>query len=163
MDKKVLFSSKSNNWETPNKLFEKLNNIFNFSLDVCASNKNAKCDKYYTIEDDSLNIQWNGNCWMNPPYGRKISTWIKKAYKESLKSNTFIVCLIPARTDTKYQHDLIFKYAEAVCFIKGRIKFSGNQNNAPFPSQIVVFGKSLNKDEIKQLGQIGYVIDLHNE
>ena len=78
---------------------------------------------------------------MNPPYGRDIGKWVKKAYEESLKG-AVVVCLIPARTDTKYYHDYIFPYAKDIEFVKGRLKFEVNgkaKDPAPFPSAIIRF------------------------
>jgi len=135
-----MFSSKSNSWETPQDFFDKLNDEFQFTLDPCASHENHKCSKYYTIEDDGLSKDWSEETvFVNPPYGREISKWVKKCYEESLKLNIIVVMLLPARTDTKYQHDYIFKYAKAICFIKGRLKFGNQNNSAPFPSQIIIF------------------------
>jgi len=98
---KVHFSSRRNNWETPRDLFDKLNEEFNFELDVCATSENAKCKKYYSPEEDGLKEEWKGLCWMNPPYGREIGKWIKKAYESALAGAT-VVCLVPARTDTAW-------------------------------------------------------------
>ena len=121
----VHFSSKSNEWYTPQYLFDELNEKYQFTLDPCASHENAKCDKYFTIEDDGLTKDWSKDIvFMNPPYGRNIKHWIKKAYEESVKGAT-VVCLIPARTDTTYWHDYIFNNAYNIKFLKGRIKFGG--------------------------------------
>ena len=137
---KVHYMSKSNSWETPQDFFDKLNDEFGFTLDPCASEENHKCDKYYTIEDNGLKQDWSNDIvFMNPPYGREIKHWVRKAYKESLKG-AVVVCLIPARTDTRYWWDYIFPYAK-IRFIKGRLKFGKNGvfSPAPFPSAIVVF------------------------
>ncbi|MCH4356070.1 phage N-6-adenine-methyltransferase [Staphylococcus haemolyticus] len=135
----VHFSSKSNEWTTPQYLFDELNEEFNFTLDPCATDENAKCSKYFTIEDDGLSKDWSNDVvFMNPPYGREIKKWIKKAYEESLNGAT-VVCLIPARTDTMYWHDFIFDKADDIRFLKGRLKFGNGKNSAPFPSAIVVY------------------------
>ena len=133
----VLFSSKSVVWETPQDLFDKLNAEFHFDLDVCALPENAKCEKYYTPEDDGLLQPWNGTCWCNPPYGRTIGKWVQKAY-ETFAGGGTVVMLLPARTDTKWFHEYIYNKAE-IRFIKGRLKFGNSKNAAPFPSMIVVF------------------------
>jgi phage N-6-adenine-methyltransferase len=137
----VHFSMQSNEWTTPQYLYDELNKEFGFTLDPCCSKQSAKCDNYYTKEDDGLIQDWSKDIvFMNPPYGREIAVWIEKAYKESLRGAA-VVCLIPARTDTKYWHKFIFPYAE-IRFIKGRLKFGGNQKgsgSAPFPSAIVIF------------------------
>lgn len=143
MNLQVMFSSEDMNWSTPQSFFDKLNQEFNFDIDVCASDTNAKCKKYFTKEIDGLKQEWNGICFMNPPYGRKISLWLKKAFEEGQKGNT-IVCLIPCRTDTKYWHDYCMKSSE-IRFIKGRLKFGDGNNSAPFPSALVVFNNKSNK------------------
>lgn len=135
----VHFSSKSNEWYTPQYLFDELNEKYQFTLDPCASHENAKCDKYFTIEDDGLTKDWSKDIvFMNPPYGRNIKHWIKKAYEESVKGAT-VVCLIPARTDTTYWHDYIFNNAYNIKFLKRSYKIRRAVNSAPFPSAIVVF------------------------
>lgn len=135
----VHYSSKSNEWATPQNLFDELNEEFNFTLDPCATDENAKCSKYFTIEDDGLSKDWSNDVvFMNPPYGREIKKWIKKAYEESLNGAT-VVCLIPARTDTTYWHDFIFDKAYDIRFLRGRLKFGNSKNSAPFPSAIVVY------------------------
>lgn len=133
----IHFSSKSNEWETPQHIFDELDNKYHFTLDVCATKENAKCEKYYTIENDGLKQDWQGVCWMNPPYGREIGKWIKKSHESSLLG-AIVVCLIPSRTDTSWWHDYIQPHAE-VKFIRGRLKFSNSKNSAPFPSAIVIF------------------------
>jgi len=137
MNKELMFSSRSDDWETPQRLFDELDKEFDFVLDVCATEKNAKCRNYYDKEMDGLKQPWEGVCWMNPPYGREIGKWVQKAYESTLVGAT-VVCLLPARTDTKWFHDYIFGKAE-IRFIRGRLKFGGCKNSAPFPSAIVIF------------------------
>ena len=134
----VHFSSKTDMWSTPQSFFNKYNEKYNFNLDVCASEDNAKSAKYFTETDDGLQQEWEGVCWMNPPYGREIKKWMEKAYKSSLKGAT-VVCLVPARTDTIWWHEYAMK--GEIEFIKGRLKFGNSKNSAPFPSAIVVFKK----------------------
>ena len=138
-----LFTSRTDEWGTPKNFFDRLHKEFNFTLDPCASGHNAKCEVYYTIEDDGLTKDWRGeSVFCNPPYGRKIAKWVEKCWEESRKSNTLVVMLIPARTDTRYWHEWIFPYAKEIRFVKGRLKFeggAGNENSAPFPSAVVVF------------------------
>ena len=136
----VHFSSKTDLWSTPDDFFKRYDNIYHFDLDVCATDENAKCEKYYTKETNGLEQNWQGVCWMNPPYGREISKWVVKAYESSLVGAT-VVCLIPARTDTKYWHDYVMK--GEIEFIRGRLKFGNAKNCAPFPSAIVVFKDKL--------------------
>ncbi len=137
---KVLFSSKKEDWGTPLDFYKKLDSEFHFTLDVCANNKNYKCKNYYTEKDNGLNKDWGNNiCFCNPPYGRKIYDWVKKCYYESKKDNTTVVLLIPSRTDTKYFHEFLYnKENVELRFIKGRLKFEGASNYAPFPSLIAV-------------------------
>lgn len=135
---KVLFSSNSNEWATPQSLFDDLNKEFNFTLDPCANEQNHKCALYYTMQDDGLCQNWGGqNVFVNPPYGREIKDWVRKSYEESRKPNTKVVMLIPARTDTTYFHDYIYHKAE-IRFLKGRLHFN-DAGPAPFPSMIVIF------------------------
>lgn len=138
MINKGLFASNSDEWETPQKLFDELDKEFHFQLDPCATKENAKCESYYTGIDNGLELSWYWAraVFMNPPYGRKIYTWVRKAYRES-KRGTTVVCLLPARTDTKWFHDYCLR--GEIRFIKGRLKFSGQKNSAPFPSMIVIF------------------------
>ena len=146
---KGMMSSDTNEWYTPPSLFDELDKEFRFTLDPCATKESAKCEKYYTKETNGLDQSWeNESVFVNPPYGREIKHWVEKSYKESLKDNTQVVMLIPARTDTKYWHDYIFPYAKDIRFIKGRIKFyriiHGEKvegESAPFPSAIVIFGE----------------------
>jgi phage N-6-adenine-methyltransferase len=123
MNKEVMFSSRTDLWETPQGLFDELDAEFHFDLDVCASPENAKCERYYTTEQDGLSQDWNGVCWCNPPYGREIGKWVKKALMSSFGGAT-VVMLIPARTDTKWFHDYILHRAE-VRYLRGRLKFGG--------------------------------------
>lgn len=138
MNTTVLFSSKNDDWETPQKLFDELNKEFRFTLDVAACTENAKCINYYTKEIDGLSQKWEGVIWCNPPYGRKIGEWVKKAYL-SVSTKCTVVMLLPARTDTKWFHDYIYKNKQAeIRFIRGRLKFGQAKNAAPFPSMIVI-------------------------
>lgn len=132
-----MFSSKNSEWETPQTLFNELNNEFLFSLDPCATKKNAKCGTYFTKKDDGLSKDWSEYIvFMNPPYGREIGNWIKKA----AESKTIVVGLLPARTDTKWFWDYIYKKPNVkIRFLKGRLKFGGGKNSAPFPSMVVIW------------------------
>lgn len=142
----VHFSSATDDWATPQSFFDKMNEKYGpFDLDVCASVENAKVDCFYTEVDNGLTKPWahdsgEGICWMNPPYGRGIGDWVKKAYLEAQNGCRRVVCLLPARTDTKWFHDYCTK--GEIEFIKGRLKFGGAKNSAPFPSMVVVFGAS---------------------
>ncbi len=141
MINKGLFSSNTDLWATPQWFFDKLNEEFCFDTDVCAVPENAKCKHFYTKQDDGLSKDWTGSLWMNPPYGREIGKWVEKARK-SASSGATVVCLLPARTDTKWFHDHIYGIAE-IRFVKGRLRFN-DSGPAPFPSMVVVF-KNLGK------------------
>lgn len=141
---KVLYSSKNQNCCTPQAFFDKLNAEFNFVLDAAATDKSAKCRLYFTLEKNGLMQDWNcdGAVFCNPPYGREIKMWVKKAYEESIRSKYPIVLLVPARTDTSWFHDYIYQKAE-IRFIQGRMKFTDEDrnkyNSAPFSSMVVIF------------------------
>lgn len=138
MNTDCMFSSATDQWATPQAFFDQWDAQFNFDMDVCADASNAKCWRFFTESDNGLYQDWAPNrCWMNPPYGREIKHWVRKAYEESLRGAT-VVCLLPARTDTAWWHDYILPYAE-VTFVRGRLKFGDAQNGAPFPSAVAVF------------------------
>lgn len=140
MNNDVMFSSKTDLWETPQDLFDELNDEFGFDIDVCATPENAKCEKYYTKENNGLDQPWYGVVWCNPPYGREIGKWVRKAYETNFRENNYIVMLLPARTDTKWFHEYIYKNKRVeIRFLKGRLKFGNSKNSAPFPSMIVIF------------------------
>lgn len=138
----ALFSSATDDWATPQDIFDRLNYVFNFTLDPCADDKNAKCPTFFTKEDDGLSKDWEGHrVFCNPPYGRNATgNWIKKCYDESKKPGTIVVALIPARTDTKWFHEYIFNTSAEILFIKGRLSFGDGKSSAPFPSMLVIFG-----------------------
>lgn len=139
MVSKALFSSGNNEWATPQWLFDELDAEFHFTLDPCATETNHKCEKYFTIEDDGLMQNWNGErVFCNPPYS-DIYKWTEKAFYETKNDNTLVVMLIPSRTDTKYFHDFINHRTE-IRFVEGRLKFGDGKNSAPFPSMIVILG-----------------------
>jgi site-specific DNA-methyltransferase (adenine-specific) len=135
---KGLFTSRTDEYETPQDLFDKLDREFHFTLDPCSTDENTKCEKHYTKEQDGLAQDWTGETvFCNPPYGRQISKWIKKCY-DHYKNGGTAVMLIPARTDTNAFHDFIYGIAE-IRFIRGRLHFNGLKINAPFPSMVVVY------------------------
>lgn len=138
----ITFSSNTDDWETPDAFFQALDGEFHFVLDAAANSKNAKCDRYYSKEQDGLSKTWQfgGAVWCNPPYGRNIYKWVQKASYEAKKGTT-VVMLLPASTDTKWFHEMIYTKAE-VRFVQGRLKFKSDgkeKDRATFPSMIVVF------------------------
>lgn len=177
----ALFSSDKQNWETPQDLFDFLDAIFKFDLDVCADANNSKCEAYL---DNCFIEDWPGRvCWMNPPYGNSIlpcadpssckkkrcleegkhveeyipgiADFVNKALVESQKECQ-VVTLVPSRTDTKW-FQTMWK-ANIIVFIKGRLKFGNSKSCAPFPSAIGIFGYSITSQQIAQLSILGKVI-----
>lgn len=134
-----IMSSNSDNWATPTALFNKLNEEFNFNLDPCADDKNHKCARYYTKEQNGLSKIWTGTdrVFLNPPYGKMIKHWVKKARQSYEENGALVVALLPARTDTKWWLDCMA--SAEIRFIKGRVKFGDGKNGAPFPSVIVIW------------------------
>ena len=134
----ALYASNSDEWSTPQDIYDALDEEFHFTLDPCATDGNHKCTLYFTQSENGLLQNWGGQrVFCNPPYSQ-ISAWVEKAYREGSKDNTVVVLLIPSRTDTKYFHDFIYQRAE-IRFVRGRLKFGEAIHNAPFPSMIVIF------------------------
>ena len=147
--RQVLHSSAKSDWGTPQKLFDHLDRLFDFELDVCASGENKKCNLFIDEQMEGLTYPFGGNsCWMNPPYGRGIGAWIEKAAKHQT------VALIPARPDTRW-FQTVWEHAETICFMQGRVKFEGAQNGAPFPTAIAVFGHCLTAEQVAGLEELG--------
>jgi site-specific DNA-methyltransferase (adenine-specific) len=142
MVSQILFSSRSEEWGTPLSLFAELDREFDFTLDPCATRYNAKCARYYDAKLDGLKQDWTGErVFMNPPYGRQIGDWMKKARLEAAKG-ALVVCLVHARTDTRWWHENVEGNADEVRFIRGRVKFERQQGAtfcAPFPSAVVIY------------------------
>lgn len=146
MDAKLMFSSDNMELCTPKSLFSALDHEFHFTLDPCATEKSAKCKKYFTVLEDGLSQSWGGECvFCNPLYGKDLPRWVEKGWREAGKPGTVVVMLIPVRTDTRYWRDFILNgKADEVRFVDTRIKFTDVDgkslpNPAPFPSAIVVF------------------------
>lgn len=140
---KVLLSTGKDDWETPIEFFKKLDEEFHFTLDPCCTHETAKCEKYFTPVEDGLKQSWKDEVvFVNPPYSKKTKdnpgqeAWIRKSFEES--KHATVVMLIPARTDTIAFHKYIYGKAE-IRFLKGRLKFGGAKDAAPFPSMVVVF------------------------
>lgn len=136
----ALFSSASNEWATPQWLFDALNRRFQFTLDVCATGHNAKCARFCDLGHgvDGLSFPWAGErCWMNPPYSREITRWVVKARQEA-ERGSLVVGLLPARTDARWWQENVQGHAD-VRFIAGRLKFGDAKASAPFPSAVAVW------------------------
>jgi len=123
----VLFSSVTDKWNTPDSFYSQLHHEFNFDFDPCPPDP----------EFNGLNIDWGKRNFVNPPFSNW-QEWVKKGYEEHKKGKT-VVFLIAARTDTKAFHEIILPHAKQIRFIKGRLKFGGSKNSAPFPSMVVIF------------------------
>lgn len=136
MNSSVHFSHKSNEWPTPQWLFDALNKEFGFTLDPCSDHLNAKCEKHFTAEENGLLQDWGQETvFMNPPYS-ECKSWMHKAFSAALEGAT-VVCLVPARTDTQWWHRFAMK--GDIRFLKGRLKFGNAKSGAPFPSVVIVF------------------------
>lgn len=137
MVQRALFSSATDDWATPPEVYRALRLEFRFTLDPCSSHLNAKCERHYTKADDGLTQDWGDHVvFMNPPYGREIGRWMRKAYDSSRKGAT-VVCLVQARTDTRWWHQFAMK--GEIRLLPGRIRFGEARHTAPFPSAVVVF------------------------
>jgi len=139
MKQEAIGTSRSEEWATPQDLFDKLHAEFCFSLDPCCTHENAKCANHFTIAENGLWQDWSayGSVFMNPPYGRGVGDWVRKAYEESIKGCT-VVCLLFVRTDTRWFHEWVYGKAE-IRFIRGRLKFGDGKQSAPWPSMIVIY------------------------
>ena len=136
------FKSNIVEYSTPIKLFQPLMDEFNFEIDVCASSENYKCDTYFTKEQDGLKQEWVGNCWMNPPFGKQMLTWVKKIRDESKKHYGTKVCLIPVRSNTKWWKDVVID-AE-IRFIIGEVNFNDEPRGLWLPMCLLIFGDKAN-------------------
>lgn len=135
----VMTSSEDMTWATPREWFEYLDLEFGFTLDPCCVKETAKCEKFYTPAEDGLSKPWTDErVFMNPPYGREIPNWMRKAYLEARDNGALVVCFVPARVDTDWWHSYAAK-ASDIRFPKGRVKFEGAEASAPFPIAIVIF------------------------
>ena len=139
MISKTLYSSNTDEWETPQTVFNELDAVYHFDLDVCATQQNAKCKRFFDKAQDGLKKSWGGaTVWCNPPYSR-VDDWVRKAAEEQ-QNGTTTVMLVPSRTDTKWFHAYCYeKPGVSIQFVKGRLRFSGATVNAPFPSMVLVF------------------------
>ncbi len=171
MDKntqEIMFSSKSDEYETPVWLFDVLDDIFHFTLDPAASHLSYMCEKYYTIKDDGLAQSWDNETWfINPPYS-KAKLWIESVTQRFLGGDSEGVMLLPARTETKYWHENIWPVAHYILFLRGRLKFANRVgragdtlSSAPYPSVVVIFTyRDLSIGEIAELLKYGHVVNL---
>lgn len=133
-------TSNNQEWRTPKYFFDLLDQEFHFDIDAAATDANSLCTNWFTKESDGLKQEWWGNVFINCPYNQA-KLWLKKAYEEACKGNCTVVLLVAARPDTRYW----WNYARwgEVRFLKGRLKFEGAKNSAPFPSCCVVFYRGM--------------------
>lgn len=142
MEMSGIMSSNRHDWETPEEVINKL--PVYFDVDVCATPETAKAKKFYTPQQDGLKRMWKGVCWMNPPYGKELPRWLQKAYDESRTQGTSVWCLVPARTDTKWFHEIAT--LGTIVFLKRRVPFLMDGKpvrSPPFPSMVVIFDKDI--------------------
>lgn len=135
-------TSNKDDWGTPQYLYDNLNSEFHFTLDAAANEANAKCSRFYSLDNSAFDHDWSNEIvFLNPPYGRDMIKWISKAYREVQDHHAIVVLLVPSRTDTRWFHDYIYKQYE-IRFIRGRLKYEIAHGvvgaSAPFPSMIVV-------------------------
>lgn len=147
----AMMSSATAEWGTPQDFFNRLDALFHFTLDPCATAENHKCERYFTKEIDGLIQPWLGRVFMNPPYGREIPKWMEKAESESRVRASLVVCLVPARTDTRWFQRAL-KMSSAIVFLPGRLTFEGAEAGAPFPSALIIYGAL--PSEINTLGMV---------
>ena len=126
MFNKGLWLSTHTHWSTPSDLYRSLDEEFCFTMDPCPIGGT-----------NGLDMTWTGNVYVNPPYGRGITSWIAKGYDSALSTADVVVMLLPSRTDTRWWHEYVMQ--GEIRFIRGRLKFGDNTNSAPFPSAIVIF------------------------
>jgi phage N-6-adenine-methyltransferase len=136
----AMWTSKTAEYPTPDDFYREVDAEFHFELDAAASAGNAKCELFYTKEQDGLRQPWAPHrTWVNPPYDEHLDRWLVKAYEEAQRGATTVVMLIPARTDRAWWHEHVMGKASEVHYVKGRLKFNGLTTAAPFASAVVVF------------------------
>lgn len=135
----VLYSSRSEEWPTPQAFFDALDREFRFTLDPCATPTNRKCKTYITKKQNGLERSWHRHrVFCNPPYGRDMGQWARKCFDASCQG-ALVVLLAHARTDTRWFHDWVYGKAAEIRFVRGRLKFGDGRQSAPFPSLIAVY------------------------
>jgi phage N-6-adenine-methyltransferase len=134
----ALYSSRSEEWPTPQTFFDALNAEFDFTLDPCATHKNAKTPLFFTRKQNGLLQNWGTHrVFCNPPYGKNMREWAHKCWEAS-QGGAIVVLLAHARTDTRWFHESVYGKA-AIRFVKGRLKFGDGNQSAPFPSLLAIY------------------------
>jgi phage N-6-adenine-methyltransferase len=135
----TLFSSRSEEWPTPQAFFDALDREFHFTLDPCATVENAKCGMFFTKRENGIDQSWGRHrVFCNPPYGRTMSLWAHKCFQAS-REGAHVVLLAHARTDTRWFHDWVYGKADDIRFLRGRLRFGDGQQSAPFPSLVAIY------------------------
>lgn len=157
-------SSESQEWYTPKEVVDSvIAALGEIDIDPCSNsheNPNVPAKVYYTKEDDGLSKDWYGRLYMNPPYGRDVKKWADKALAEIAAGRvTEAVILVAARTDTR-AFEALADTCRCWCAVKGRLKFSGCENSAPFPSAIFYFGTNASTfyHHFVEMGQVWGII-----
>lgn len=154
-------TNSTDEWSTPWSMFRRWNELFRFTLDAAASAPNAKCERFFSKEDNGLNQSWSGfRVFCNPPYSQ-VDKWMEKASREA-KKGTFIVYLVFARIDTEWFHRYAVK-ADYVISLRGRLTFTrqdGKRGTAPAPSVLIIFNCDI---PLRDLMKLGLVWSVKNE
>lgn len=132
------FKSDKIEYSTPQKLYDFINKEFNFEIDVCASESNKKCNKYFNVKMDGLKQNWTGKCWMNPPFNKELKKWVIKAKQESEKHKSIICCLIPVRSNTNWWKECC--ESSEIRFIIGEVNFNELERGLWLPMCLMIFG-----------------------
>jgi hypothetical protein len=139
----ALMTSESTQWLTPKPFVDRVERALGgqIDLDPCSNSHltpNVRALDHFTVDDDGLAQEWHGAVYMNPPYGDEIAAWTTKLAGEYHAGRvTKAIALLPARTDTRWWHQ---SAPNLICYIEGRLRFSGSKNSAPFPSAVWFFG-----------------------
>jgi len=168
MDNKYFGMSVKQDWETPDELFDRLDFVFHFNLDVAASSDNAKCENFYSRESSGIEHPWGGRCWCNPPFSKDktqanskdVSDFLARGFQQMEENEACqIICfLVNSCTETRWFQEYCFN-ADLLCFLKGRLKFKGGKNSAPKGSVLVFLSKiPYTKAQLETLRDLGVVV-----
>ena len=159
MNTAVMFSHHTDEWSTPDSVYQSLHAEFGFGLDAAAAENNATCHAWFSKDTNALVVDWYAAVtslicpgtidrlpavWLNPPYSQ-CRAFLKKAAEEA-RAGCTVVCLVPSRTDTRWWHDYVWDQSThqprpgvEIRFVKGRLKFGDSKQCAPFPSVVIIF------------------------
>ena len=159
--KDVLWTSKDQNYETPQWVWYRLNEYYGFTTDPCTTKENPLgCKVFFTPENNGLDWKkWQGKVFINPPYSRDTQhLWVKEAIRYFKETGNTVVMLLPSRTEVRLYQDIIYKNMSFINFIGKRLQFNNSENSAPFGSAIVVFTKKPTLEEISIHNSFGTVL-----